>query len=89
MVPRWLDRVRCKTVCLFKDCNPESPGAVTITDIDNDVGPNVLNEFTTDPLRTSLSWHPSQNSFTTLAYEGLKPFLGDSDFNDLVIIANF
>lgn len=70
-------------------CNPEGMGAVIINDTDNDGVPDDIDEFPNDPNRAFVSWYPAQNTFTTFAYEDLWPSLGDFDFNDVVVIANF
>ena len=38
---------------------------------------------------TTVSWYPSENEFTTIAYEDNWPFEGDYDMNDLVAYLNF
>ncbi|MBK9291210.1 MAG: LruC domain-containing protein [Bacteroidetes bacterium] len=70
-------------------CNPEGLGAVAIIDTDNDGVPDDLDAFPNDPLRAFVSWYPAENTFTTFAFEDLWPSLGDFDFNDVVVIANF
>ncbi len=70
-------------------CNPEGQGAVMVTDTDNDGVPDVLDEYPTDPIRAFVSWYPTQNTFSNFAFEDLWPSLGDFDFNDVVVIANF
>ncbi|KAF0130928.1 MAG: hypothetical protein FD155_1197 [Bacteroidetes bacterium] len=66
-------------------CNPEGVGSEGIVDTDNDGVPDDLDEFPTDPERAFRSWYPSENQFSTLAYEDLWPGLGDFDFNDVVV----
>ncbi len=55
------------------------------TDTDGDGVTDVFDQYPTDATRAYNNYYPSQNSFSTLAFEDLWPSTGDYDMNDLVV----
>jgi LruC domain-containing protein len=58
--------------------------APLIVDTDNDGAPDAVDEFPTDPYRAFNNRYPA-TGYSTLMYEDLWPYVGDYDFNDLVV----
>lgn len=56
-----------------------------IQDADSDGISDSLDEFPNDFLAASSSWYPSQQTWSTLAFEDDWPKMGDYDMNDLVV----
>lgn len=69
-------------------CNPEGFGQVVVADADNDGVSDLLDEYPNDAARASNSYYPNATTFANIAYEDLWPFLGDFDYNDMVIAFN-
>ena len=77
--------IGCNNFIPTSPCNPEGFGTPSIADTDGDGVPDDIDEYPTDPTRAYNLYFPSQNGFTTLAFEDLWPAYGDFDFNDLVL----
>lgn len=77
----------CSCFISETDCNPGSgtdPG-----DGDKDGCPDDQDEYPDDPERCSNEYYPNETDFTNFAFEDLWPALGDYDFNDLIVEANY
>ncbi len=61
----------------------------TGTDTDGDGVVDNLDAYPTDVTKAFNNYYPSQNVFSTLAFEDLWPAKGDYDFNDMVVDYNF
>ena len=61
----------------------------TGTDTDGDGVSNSFDKYPTDATKAFDNFYPSQNVFSTLAFEDLWPAKGDYDFNDMVVDYNF
>lgn len=79
--------IGCNNFIPTSPCNPEGFGTPSVVDTDGDGVPDYIDEYPTDPARAYNLYYPSQNGYTTLAFEDLWPAYGDFDFNDLVIKA--
>ncbi|MEQ1799082.1 MAG: LruC domain-containing protein [Lacibacter sp.] len=54
-------------------------------DTDGDGVSDVYDKFPTDPTKAYINYFPAENTYGTLAFEDNWPYMGDYDFNDLVI----
>ncbi len=54
-------------------------------DSDADGVNDVYDRFPGDPLRAYINYYPSENTFSTIAFEDNWPYMGDYDLNDLVV----
>ena len=61
----------------------------TGSDTDGDGVSNNFDKYPTDATKAFDNFYPSQNVFSTLAFEDLWPARGDYDFNDMVVDYNF
>jgi LruC domain-containing protein len=61
----------------------------TGSDTDGDGVSNNFDDYPTDGTKAFDNFYPSQNVFSTLAFEDLWPAKGDYDFNDMVVDYNF
>lgn len=55
-----------------------------IIDVDNDGAPDAIDEFPNDANRAFNNYFPT-TGYSTLMFEDLWPYIGDFDFNDLVV----
>ena len=55
------------------------------TDTDGDGVSDVNDAFPTDPTRAYINYYPGPSTTSTVVFEDNWPFLGDYDFNDLVV----
>lgn len=61
----------------------------TLPDQDHDGVPDNQDDYPTDPTMAHDNYYPSKTGYGSLAFEDLWPFMGDYDFNDLVISYRF
>lgn len=77
--------IACTNFIPTDGCNTEGIGTPAIVDTDGDGIADALDEYPTDPARAMNVYYPSQSQYGSLVYEDLWPYLGDFDFNDLVV----
>lgn len=70
-------------------CNPVGIGSPVVTDTDGDGVSNANDDYPTDPTRAYDNYYPSENTWSSLAFEDLWPNYGDYDMNDLVVNVRF
>ena len=61
------------------------PDAFDASDSDDDGIKDALDAYPNDPERAFNTYYPSKDGYGTLAFEDRWPYLGDYDFNDLVV----
>ena len=61
------------------------PDVATSDDKDEDGVKDAFDDYPNDPLRAFNTYYPSETGHGTLAFEDRWPYLGDYDFNDLVV----
>ncbi|HAG15615.1 MAG TPA: hypothetical protein DCG69_03695 [Bacteroidales bacterium] len=68
-------------------CNPGSnlAGGIVIIDTDADGVADEFDAYSTDGSKAFNNFFPSAESWGTLAFEDLWPYLGDFDFNDMIL----
>ena len=57
-------------------------------DTDGDEVPDYQDEYPNDPTKAFNAYQPFEGGYTSAAFEDLWPFMGDYDFNDLVVKFN-
>lgn len=77
--------ISCNNYIPTDGCNTEGFGTPAIADADGDGVADELDDYPNDATRALNVYYPSENEYGTLVYEDLWPYLGDFDFNDLVI----
>ncbi|MDA3906378.1 MAG: LruC domain-containing protein [Bacteroidales bacterium] len=72
-------------------CNPGSnlEGGVVVTDTDSDGVIDDFDDYPSDPTLAFNNFYPSTNAWGSLAFEDLWPYVGDFDFNDMIIDYHF
>ncbi|GCD79451.1 LruC domain-containing protein [Schleiferia thermophila] len=74
-------------VTAISQANVPLPGAPP-ADTDGDGIPDIIDEYPNDATKAFNHYQPFKGSYSSIAFEDLWPYLGDYDFNDLVVKFN-
>ncbi|MFN3951284.1 MAG: LruC domain-containing protein [Thermaurantimonas sp.] len=74
-------------VTAISQANVPVPGPAP-ADSDGDGIVDILDEYPNDPTKAFNHYQPFKDTYSSIAFEDLWPFMGDYDFNDLVVNVN-
>lgn len=79
--------VSSNPVTAISQANVPLPGAPP-ADTDGDGIPDLIDEYPNNATKAFNHYQPFKDAYTSIAFEDLWPYMGDYDFNDLVVKVN-
>ncbi|MFN4298108.1 MAG: LruC domain-containing protein [Thermaurantimonas sp.] len=79
--------VSSNPVTAISQANVPVPGPAP-ADSDADGIPDILDEYPNDATKAFNQYQPFKDSYSSVAFEDLWPYMGDYDFNDLIVKLN-